>query len=144
MERSKLANQYHETGYSCAQSVACVFPEVTKLPIEQLAALCGAFGGGFRADELCGVVSGAAVVIGARWPHSRPEDLAAKDLAAEKMRTFHRAFLDRFPGLACRELKDLPAAPHRSAAAQRQGVDKACGVYIVSAVEILEEMLAEG
>ena len=27
MERSKLANQYHETGYSCAQSVACVFPE---------------------------------------------------------------------------------------------------------------------
>ena len=84
MKRSVLANQYHEQGYSCAQAVACVFPEVTKLPTGQLAALCGAFGGGFRAEELCGVVSGAAVVIGARWPHSAPEDLAAKDLAAEK------------------------------------------------------------
>ena len=140
MERSKLANQYHETGYSCAQSVACVFPEVTKLPIEQLAALCGAFGGGFRADELCGVVSGAAVVIGARWPHSRPEDLAAKDLAAEKMQDFHRRFLSRFPSLVCRDLK--PQAPDFQASdPDLQGL-KPCSVYIAAAVEILEEMLA--
>ena len=144
MERTELAMALHQQGYSCAQAVACVFADVVGLPGEQVAALCGCFGGGFRAGEICGVVSGAALVIGARWPHTTPEDKAAKDLAAEKMKAFHQAFLDRFPGLACRELKDLPAAPHRSAAAQRQGVDKACGVYIVSAVEILEEMLAEG
>ena len=142
MERSKLANQYHETGYSCAQSVACVFPEVTKLPIEQLAALCSCFGGGFKAKEICGVISGAAVVLGARWPHKKPEDKAAKELASEKMKQFNRAFLARFPGLTCRDLKDLPPAVEKSPASQRLGVDATCRIYVIAAVEILEEMLA--
>ena len=109
MERTELANQYHEQGYSCAQAVACVFADVVGMPVEQLAALCGAFGGGFRAEELCGVVSGAAVVIGAKWPHRTPEDQAAKALAAEKMRDFHSRFFQRFPSLVCRDLKPLPA-----------------------------------
>ena len=51
MERTELANQYHERGYSCAQAVACSFADVVGLPVEQLAALCGAFGGGFRTEE---------------------------------------------------------------------------------------------
>ena len=143
MERTELANQYHEQGYSCAQAVACVFADVVGMPVEQLAALCGAFGGGFRAEELCGVVSGAAVVIGAKWPHRTPEDQAAKALAAEKMRDFHSRFFRRFPSLVCRDLKPLPAAPEKSSAAAALGIEKNCGVYIVSAVEILEEMLAE-
>lgn len=143
MERTRLANQYHEDGYSCAQAVACAFADVVGLPVEQLAALCGAFGGGFRTEEICGVVSGAAVVIGARWPHRTPEDKAAKDFVAEKVREFHRRFRQRFPSLVCRDLKPLDPAPERSPAATAQGVEKTCGVYIVSAVEILEEMLAE-
>lgn len=144
MERTELANQYHERGYSCAQAVACSFADVAGLPVEQLAALCGAFGGGFRAEELCGVVSGAAVVIGARWPHKTPEDQEAKALAAEKIKDFHSRFCRRFPSLVCRDLKPLESAPEKSPAAMALGIEKTCGVYIVSAVEILEEMLAEG
>ena len=144
MERTELANQYHERGYSCAQAVACSFADVVGLPVEQLAALCGAFGGGFRAEELCGVVSGAAVVIGARWPHKTPEDQEAKALAAEKIKDFHSRFCRRFPSLVCRDLKPLESATEKSPAAMALGIEKTCGVYIVSAVEILEEMLAEG
>ena len=142
MERTGLAFDLHRQGYSCAQAVACSFADVVGLPAEQVAALCGCFGGGFRAGEICGVVSGAALVIGARWPHKKPEDKAAKDLAAGKMREFHRAFLARFPSLTCRDLKELPPAAEKSPAARRLGVERACDVYIVSAVEILEEMLA--
>ena len=142
MDRIKLANQYHEEGYSCAQAVACTFADVVGLPVEQVAALCGAFGGGFRTEEICGVVSGAALVIGARWPHRTPGDKAAKDLAAEKMKAFHSRFLRRFPSLVCRELKPLDPAPEKSPAAAALGIEKTCAVYIVSAVEILEEMLA--
>lgn len=144
MKRTELANRYHEQGYSCAQAVACTFADVVGLPTEQLAALCGCFGGGFRAEEICGVVSGAAVVIGTRWPHKTPEDQEAKALASEKMKDFHSRFLRRFPSLVCRDLKPLPAAPEKSPAAAALGIEKTCGVYIVSAVEILEEMLAEG
>lgn len=144
MERTRQAYEYHEQGYSCAQAVACTFADVVGLPVERLAALCGAFGGGFRAEEICGVVSGAAVVIGAKWPHSSPEDQQAKDLAAAKMKEFHSRFLSRFPSLVCRDLKPLDPAPEKSPAAMAMGIEKTCGVYIVSAVEILEEMLAEG
>ena len=144
VNRIQLANELHCRGYSCAQAVACTFADVVGLPVERLAALCGAFGGGFRAEEICGVVSGAAVVIGAKWPHSSPEDQQAKDLAAAKMKEFHSRFFSRFPSLVCRDLKPLDPAPEKSPAAMAMGIEKTCGVYIVSAVEILEEMLAEG
>ena len=143
MERTELAATLHSQGYSCTQAVACAFADVVGLPTEQLAALCSCFGGGFKAKEICGVISGAAVVLGLRFPHSAAGDLEAKELAAEKMKEFHRRFLERFPSLRCADIKELPAAPEKSPAAARLGLQKPCPVYIVAAVEILEEMLTE-
>ena len=51
IERAQLAWDYHRTGYNCAQAVACAFSDVIGLPLEQIAALTGAFGGGFRAGK---------------------------------------------------------------------------------------------
>ena len=36
---------------------------------KQIAALLSGFGGGFRCGEICGVLSGAVTVLGAKWPH---------------------------------------------------------------------------
>lgn len=141
MDRTVLAKAYRDQGYSCAQAVACAFTDVIGLPEERTAGLLGCFGGGFRAGELCGAVSAAAVVLGARWPHADPADTAAKDLAADKMREFNRRFLERFPSLRCDGLKPLPADLSKSPAARRLGAEKTCDVYILAAVEILEEML---
>ena len=110
IERAQLAWDYHRTGYNCAQAVACAFSDVIGLPLEQIAALTGAFGGGFRAGEICGAISGAAIVLGARWPHDDPRD---------------------------------PTPPEASPLAVQLGITKSCDIYIVSAVELLEEMLAE-
>ncbi len=143
MDRANRAFMYHNDGFSCAQAVACAFDDVIGLPSEQIAGLLSGFGGGFRSGEICGVISGAAVVLGAKWPQNRPEDQAAKELAAEKMKEFNRRFLERFPALRCADIKELPAAAEKSPAAVRLGIEKACGVYIVAAVEIVEEMLAE-
>ena len=141
--RAALANQYHESGYSCAQAVACAFCDHLPYQPEELAPLLGCFGGGFRCEELCGAVSGAAVVLGVHWPHSVAGDLEAKELAADKMREFHRRFLKRFPSLRCGELRQRPEALEGSDAAARLGFHKSCAVYIAAATEILEEMLAE-
>lgn len=143
MDRAKVANEYHEQGYSCAQSVACAFADVIGLPVEQIASLLSGFGGGFRCGEICGVISGAATVLGAKWPHGRPEDADAKELAAEKMKDFTARFLSRFPAVRCADIKELPIALDKSPAAQRLAVEKTCAVYIIAATEILEEMLAE-
>ena len=142
MDRAKIANDYHEGGYSCAQAVACAFHDVIGLDVERIAALQSCYGGGLRAGEVCGVISGAAMVLGARWPHSKLGDQEAKDRAADIIRDFNSRFLARFPALRCADIKELPAAPEKSPAAQRLGLEKPCAVYIVAAVEILEEMLA--
>ena len=64
MDRAKTAKEYYANGYSCAQAVACAFDDVIGLSVEQIAGLLSGFGGGFRSGEICGVVSGAAVVLG--------------------------------------------------------------------------------
>lgn len=141
--RTELANTYHERGYSCAQAVACAFSDVIGLPEETIAALLSGFGGGFRSGEICGVLSGAITVLGAKWPHAVAEDQTAKELAAEKAREFQRRWLEKFPEVRCAPLKELPCAPQYSPAAQKLGLTKNCAVYIVAAVEIVEEMLSE-
>lgn len=143
MDRAALANQFHDQGMSCAQSVAGVFDDVIGLEREKVFALTGTFGGGFRAGEICGVVSGAAMVLAAACPHSDPADKAAKERASERMQEFHRRFCQRFDVLDCRRLKEMPSRPEKSQAAQNLGLEKNCSVYIVAAVELLEEMLRE-
>jgi len=143
MDRAKIANDYHEAGYSCAQAVACAFDDVIGLPVEQIAALTGAFGGGLRTGEICGAVSGGAMVLGARWPHSAPEDKQAKAFVAQKVKEFQQRFLEKFPAVRCAGLKELPSRPETSPTALRLGYTKPCAVYIAAAAEILEEMLAE-
>lgn len=142
-KRAELANQYHVRGYSCAQAVACAFSDVIGLPEEQIASLLSGFGGGFRSGEICGVLSGAITVLGAKWPHAVAEDQAAKEFAAEKAREFQRRWLEKFPEVRCTPLKELPCAPQHSPTALELGLEKNCAVYITAATEIVEEMLGE-
>lgn len=142
-KRAELANTYHERGYSCAQAVACAFSDVIGLPEEQIAALLSGFGGGFRSGEICGVISGAITVLGAKWPHAVAEDQAAKEFAAEKAREFNRRWREKFPEVRCVTLKELPCAAEQSPTAMELGLEKNCAVYITAATELVEQMLDE-
>lgn len=142
-ERAKRANEFHERGYSCAQSVACAFSDVIGLEVEKIASLLSGFGGGARTGELCGVISGALMVLGARWPHAEAGDKASKEFAADKAKEYQRRFRDKFSAVRCEELKELPCAVQHSPTARDLKLEKTCAVYITAAVEIVEEMLAE-
>ena len=141
MDRKREALRLHSAGMSCAQAVAGVFSDVIGLDRKTVFALSGTFGGGFKVGEICGVLSGAGLVLGARWPHDRENDPETKAATGEKMKAFLSRFRERFPALVCRELKELPAA--LTAEEQAMGLDRACESYIVYAVSLLEEMLAE-
>ena len=143
-KRAERANTYHERGYSCAQAVACAFSDVIGLEEEKIAALLSGFGGGFRSGEICGVLSGAITVLGARWPHAVAEDQQAKEFAAEKAREFQRRWREKFPEVRCEPLKELPCAAQQSPTAMKLGLEKNCAVYITAAAEIVEQMLSEG
>ncbi|MBR3705112.1 MAG: C_GCAxxG_C_C family protein [Oscillospiraceae bacterium] len=143
-KRAEMANTYHEKGYSCAQAVACAFSDVIGLPEEKIAALLSGFGGGFRSGEICGVLSGAITVLGAKWPHAVAEDQEAKEFAAEKAREFQRRWREKFPEVRCEPLNELPCAAQQSPTAMKLGLEKNCAVYITAAAEIVEQMLSEG
>ena len=142
-KRAEKANLLHKSGYSCAQAVACAFDDVIGLSDKQIAALLSGFGGGFRTGEFCGVLSGAIMVLGAKWPHVEPEDNYTKQLAAKKAKEFQKRFTEKFELVRCDDIKKLPAKPEHSPTALEMGLQSACAVYIVAAVEIVEEMLAE-
>ena len=130
MDRCAAAYAYHKQGYNCAQSVAGAFADLTGTAPEQLMAAMGGFGGGVGGshEELCGAVSGGVLVLSLLHPHTDGEDRAGK------VRLYAQ----------CGDLlRARPGVTERNPASQRLGVTAHCDNMIVTAVEILEQMLQE-
>ena len=144
MERCKIAKEKHELGFNCAQSVLAAFADLTELPEEQLMSLSGGFGGGTGTGELCGAVSGAVMTLGLLTPVDMEQPVASKKRTVELSKEFQKRFAEKFDALRCKELLQKKFAPdERTPAALRMGVTGHCTIMIVTAVEILQAMLAE-
>ena len=64
--RGLAAEELFERGYNCAQAVAGAFADQMGMPQSQVLQLAGGFGGGVgRLREICGAVSGMAMVLSA-------------------------------------------------------------------------------
>ena len=63
MDRITLANNYHDNGFNCAQSVFAAFGDITGIDEKTALKIAGGFGGGVKV--LPGVTIGDNVVIGA-------------------------------------------------------------------------------
>ena len=148
MDRCELALQYHHSGYNCAQSVLMAFEDLTKLEAATGIAVTGGLGGGVVAthQELCGAASGAVMTLGLLFPFTDGADAEGKRRVYAQAKEFLQRFQARFDGLSrCGDLLRSRIEPteEKTPAAVRLGVDKHCDILIVTAVEVLEEMLAE-
>ena len=146
MDRCALAYQYHREGYNCAQSVAGAFADLTGFSPEQLMASMGGFGGGVGGShgELCGAVSGGVLVLSLLHPHTDGADRAGKVAVYARTKEFRRRFEEVFGLTRCGELlKARPGVTEKNPASARLGVTAHCDNMIVTAVEILEQMLSE-
>ena len=146
MDRCALAYQYHKEGYNCAQAVAGAFADLTGLAPEQLMAAMGGFGGGMGGShaEVCGAISGAALVLTLLNPHTDGADRAGKTAVYTKVKEFRRRFEAVFGLTRCGDLLQArPGVTERNPASQRLGVTAHCDNMIVTAVELLEQFLAE-
>lgn len=71
-ERSERAMAYFREGYNCNQSVALAFSDIIGIDEEPLARLCCGLGGGVgRMREVCGTVTGMAMVAGSLVPQEQ-------------------------------------------------------------------------
>ena len=112
-DHAEKARELFMQGYNCAQAVVCAFGDVTGLDIDEAARLASSFGGGLgRLREVCGTVSGAALVLGIAKGYSDPKDFEAKKAHYALVQEFARRFREKNGSIVCRELlRGVDATP---------------------------------
>ena len=141
-ERCRKALEVRSKTMGCAQCVLCAFSDLLGWTDDQCAAVGSGFGGGIRYGGLCGTVSACVMILGVLYPHTMENGMEGKRRSAALTKELQRRFTDRFGKLDCR---DLLAIPHLQGTEMvgKLGVDVHCNILIVSAVEILCDMLEE-
>ena len=105
MTHGEKAERLFFDGYNCAQAVLLAFDDVTGLDGKTAAMLASSFGGGLgRMREVCGAVSGAAMVLGLVKGCSDPTDREAKTAHYKLIRDFCARFKEKNGSIVCREL----------------------------------------
>ena len=146
-DHAELARSLFLSGYNCAQSVACAFCDVTGLDIDAAARMASSFGGGLgRLREVCGTVSGAALVLGIARGYSDPTDPQAKIDHYHRVQAFARRFEQMNGSIVCRELLrgvEVADGDEPEARTEEYYKKRPCPNLAWSAAHILEEMLSE-
>ncbi len=147
-ERAARARSLFLEGYNCTQSVVLAYADLfPDLSVEQLAALAAPLGGGVsRLREICGAVSGMALVAGRICPNPRPKDQPAKAACYTLVQDFAEAFRSSNGAIVCRELLGLgerrssPAPSERTPEYYRK---RPCPDLVADAARIVAERLNE-
>lgn len=104
--RVAQARAFFKEGYGCCQSVVMAYADVLGVPAEDLARLaCGLGGGVARMREVCGCVSGMAMVAGAIRPATnKREDRAANYALVQELAASYR---EMNGSIICRDILGL-------------------------------------
>lgn len=144
MNRFEKAFALHEQGYNCAQAVIGAYADKIGIGEQEAYSIGAGFGGGAGTGELCGAVSGAVMVLGLLTPVDMNDPVGSKKRTAALGKEFQKRFVEKFRHLRCHDLlRDPTQASDATPAAQAMCVTHHCRLMIVTAVEILEELLAE-
>jgi C_GCAxxG_C_C family probable redox protein len=108
---------------------------------EMCARIASPFGGGIgHVQEVCGAVSGAAMVIGLKYGE-KSADRDVRDHINDLTQNFVREFKSRNHSILCRELLKFDITTKDGLIeARKKGVFAPCVEFVRSAVELLEKM----
>lgn len=145
MGYAEKAVEIFKEGYNCSQAVFAAFSDV--LGIDELTArkmAIGLGGGVGRMREVCGAVSGAAMVLGAVYGGDGAED---KQGAYEKVQAFAEEFKKDNGSVICREILGIDKAKKETATPDKRTTEyyksRPCADKVYEAAKIVEEMLKE-
>ena len=146
-DHAELARSLFLQGYNCAQAVVCAFGDITGLDIDAAARMASSFGGGLgRLREVCGTVSGAALVLGIAKGYADPTDFEAKKAHYHLVQEFARRFREQNGSIVCRELLSGVSATSGGdpeARTPEYYQKRPCPNLAWQAAHILDEMLNE-
>ena len=143
-ERKELAGAYFSKGYNCSQSVLLAFSDITGLSEEEAARVSVGLGGGVgRMREVCGAVSGMAMVLGFIYGS---EDPSSKNAVYPEVQKACAAFAESCGSIVCRELIAGTGATKGGTAEERTPEfykKRPCKELVLRAVEILDGIVSE-
>ena len=147
MTKKALAMDLFTRGYNCAQSVVLAFAEETGQDPATLARLSSSFGGGLgRLREVCGAVSGMAIVAGLLYGYDDPAGGAAKAAHYARIQALAGEFEAANGSIVCRELLGLSQkrdAPEPSARSADFYKKRPCRELVGMASDILERYILD-
>ena len=145
MDHAEKARELFLDGYNCSQAVVCAYGDLTGLRIPEAARLSSSFGGGMgRLREVCGVVSGAFIVLGIVLGYDDPKDYEAKAAHYRLVQEFARRFREKNGTIICRELLegfDVTPGDMPQPRTPEFYATRPCPRFAEEAARILDEML---
>jgi len=139
-----LAATFFARGYSCSQSVFMAYAERLGIFGPEASRIAAPFGGGMgHLGRTCGAVTGALMVLGARFGHESATDKETKEHVYELVRQFDRRFVDLHGTTQCKALIGFDLSrPEGLASARAEGVfNTRCPGFVRDAAEIVGDIL---
>ena len=104
-ERAEQAVSNFKNGYNCAQSVYMAYADLFGMDPNTAARIAAPMGAGIgRMREVCGTVSGAALIAGLAIPCEDPSDMASKTHCYALVQKVAERFRQESGSIICREL----------------------------------------
>lgn len=126
-------------GYNCAQSVVAPFCDVIGMDEKTALKMASSFGGGVgRLREICGAVSGMALVLGLLYGDIDPEDDSTKAAHYERVQALANRFREKHGTIICRDLlQTRDAAPTPDKRTKQYYETRPCAALVHDAVALL-------
>ncbi len=148
MTEKEKAGELFLEGFNCAQSVFTAFCHRFDMDEETAKKVSAGLGGGVgRMREVCGAVSGAAMVIGSLCAATQGADEESKKKNYELVREFADRFTAIHGSVVCRDLLKLGIKMEDTAKPDSRNEqyykNRPCLKVVEDAAEILMQMIKE-
>lgn len=147
MTEKEKALEFFMEGFNCAQSVFTAFSHRFGIDEDTAKRIAAGLGGGVgRQREVCGAISGAAMVLGSVVSAVKGDDDETKKKNYELVREFCERFKEKHnETILCRELLSISEDKKESAAPDKRTAEyyaqRPCARVVYDAAEILEQMI---
>ena len=144
MNRYEIALEYFRKNFNCCQSVVAAFSDLIDMSEQEIMNISSGFGSGAGTGEMCGAITGGIMALNLMTPVDMEDPVGSKKRAVAQSKEFQKRFKEKFGYLRCQDLlANKTTANEKTTAANTLGLTKHCDIMVVTAVEIVEEMLAE-
>lgn len=135
-DRVKKAYELHHSGYNCAQAVVGAYIDLFNMDMAQAMTIAYGFGGGVgMTREICGTLTGGAMVLGLKYGKGEA-DLKQKKFVNEKVAALCKEFEQAHGSVVCGELLGIRKTDKE--------VNRAtCDDLIMEVVRLLEKYLID-